>query len=66
MLIAVQEQTLPSSRIPSGALLYKVPLLSSEEGLSVPGRGREEIRLWPIVTGRQPTLALSQALAEGD
>lgn len=36
--------------VPFCTLLYKVPLLSSEEDLSVPRRGREEIRLWPVVT----------------
>lgn len=36
---------------PFCTLLYKVSLLSSEEGASVPRKGRKEIRLWPVVTG---------------
>ena len=47
MLITTQEQTLPPGSLCT--LLDKVPLLSSEEDLPVPRRGREEMRLWPVV-----------------
>jgi hypothetical protein len=49
MLITAQEQILPS-RCLLHSPLQGVPL-SSEEDLHVPRRGREEIRLWPVVIG---------------